>query len=366
MKSLLILAVALCTVASAVLANPAVKSSETNKRPNEILIFSDEFDTLNHDTWTHDRTMGGGGNWEFQLYHNNRSNSYVKDGVFHIKPTPTAYKIGEDNLRSGFTMDMWGSSPADACSGHQFYGCSRASNGIQIINPVQSAKITTRESFSFEYGRVEVRAKLPRGKWMWPAIWMLPKHNYYGGWPASGEIDIMEGRGNDKEDFEGEEGNNCFGTALHWGPDWSANRYDLTRAVYCDEKNRLSDEFHTYGLVWTKDGLFTYLDTEDNVVFKLDFTKQSMWELGKFPAYHDPIWDGEGNNAPFKNRYYLVINVAIGGTNGYFADGVGGKPWSDSSPTAALDFWNGKDSWLPSWTDEAIFRIDSVKVWSFI
>lgn len=359
MKSLVILAVALCTVASAVLA------SEANKRPNEILIFSDEFDTLNHDTWKHDKTMSGGGNWEFQLYHNNRSNSYVKDGVFHIKPTLTADNIGEGNMRNGFRMDMWGGSPADACTGNQFYGCERGSNGINIINPVQSAKITTQESFSFEYGRVEVRAKLPRGKWLWPAIWMLPKHNYLGNWPASGEIDILESRGNDKEDFEGGEGNNCYGTALHWGPDWTANRYDLTRKSYCGEK-RLSDEFHTYGMVWTEKGLFTYMDTEDNVVFKHDFTKQSMWDLGQFPAYHDPIWDGEGNNAPFKNRFYLIINLAVGGTVGYFEDNVGDKPWSNTSPQSALDFWNNKDSWYPSWSDESIFRIDSVKVWKFI
>ena len=52
-------------------------------------------------------------------------------------------------------------------------------------------------------------------------------------------------------------------------------------------------------------------------------------------------WAGRGPNAPFDQRFYLVINVAVGGTNGYFPDGVGGKPWADASGAAANDFWAG-------------------------
>ena len=82
------------------------------------------------------------------------------------------------------------------CTGNGFYGCSRGSDGNHYINPVMSGKLTTVNSFSMKYGRVEVKAKLPKGDWLWPAIWMLPRHNEYGEWPASGEIDIMESRGN--------------------------------------------------------------------------------------------------------------------------------------------------------------------------
>jgi len=82
------------------------------------------------------------------------------------------------------------------CTGANFYGCERASDGNHYINPVMSGKLTTVNSHSMQYGRVEVRAKLPKGDWLWPAIWMLPRHNEYGEWPASGEIDIMESRGN--------------------------------------------------------------------------------------------------------------------------------------------------------------------------
>ena len=59
-----------------------------------------------------------------------------------------------------------------------------------------SGKLTTLESVAIKYGRVEVKAKLPKGNWLWPAIWLLPKYQEYGSWPASGEIDIMESRGN--------------------------------------------------------------------------------------------------------------------------------------------------------------------------
>ena len=68
------------------------------------LIFSDEFDTFDLAKWKHDLTLSGGGNWEFQLYHNNRTNSYVRDGALFIKPTLTADRIGDANLRNGFTM----------------------------------------------------------------------------------------------------------------------------------------------------------------------------------------------------------------------------------------------------------------------
>ena len=66
---------------------------------------------------------------------------------------------------------------------------SNAGTGA-TIQPVMSARISTKNSVTMAYGKVEVRAKLPRGDWLWPAIWMLPKDNKYGAWPLSGEIDV--------------------------------------------------------------------------------------------------------------------------------------------------------------------------------
>lgn len=118
------------------------------------LIFSDEFDKFDFKKWKHDITLSGGGNWEFQIYENNRSTSWVENSKLNIRPLLTEDKIGMERVRNGFTYDVWGSTPADQCTGNEFYGCSRTSDGIHYINPVTSAKLTTAQSFSFTYGRV--------------------------------------------------------------------------------------------------------------------------------------------------------------------------------------------------------------------
>ena len=83
----------------------------------ETLIFEDNFDTLNFKKWQHEITLGGGGNWEFEHYTNNRTNSFVQNGVLHIKPTLTIETIGFDNLYHG-VVNVWGASPADQCTGN--------------------------------------------------------------------------------------------------------------------------------------------------------------------------------------------------------------------------------------------------------
>jgi len=229
----------------------------------ETLIFNDDFNTLDMKTWEHELTMAGGGNWEFQWYVNNRSNSYVKDGVLYIKPTYTEDYIGTQQLNTG-SVDIWGMSPAELCTGNAFYGCSRsAAASGNVINPVRSARLRTVNSFQFKYGRVEVKAQLPKGDWLWPAIWLLPAHNEYGPWPASGEIDIMESRGNDPNYPLG--GHDSYGSTLHWGTNWDQNKFELTHKDF-KYRESLSNAFHTYGLYWDENGLYTYFDTPDNKV----------------------------------------------------------------------------------------------------
>lgn len=93
-----------------------------------------------------------------------------------------------------------------------------------------SSRLRTVDSFNFRYGRVEVTAQIPKGDWIWPAIWMLPTDQAYGQWPASGEIDIMESRGNDPSCAAG--GSDKFGSTLHWGPTFDQNRYEMTTKEY--------------------------------------------------------------------------------------------------------------------------------------
>lgn len=93
--------------------------------------------------------MGGGGNWEFEYYTNNRTNSFVKDGTLHLQPTLTEDTIGLDTLQHG-SLDLWGGTPADYCTSNAFYGCSRSAAGSgNVLNPIQSARLRTAESFAF-------------------------------------------------------------------------------------------------------------------------------------------------------------------------------------------------------------------------
>ena len=153
----------------------------------------------------------------------------------------------------------------------------------------------TVNSFNFTYGRVEVTAQLPKGDWIWPAIWMLPTDNGYGTWPASGEIDIMESRGNGEDCSLG--GHNTFGSTLHWGPNWDQDRWDLTHADYIQEES-LADAMHIYGLLWTPERLPTYLDTPDNIVLDVDMTDTDFFTKGEWQGQDNP-WKGEPKNAPF-------------------------------------------------------------------
>ena len=317
------------------------------------LILNEEFDTLNLSLWRHEITLSGGGNWEFQYYSNDSDNSYVKDGVLFIKPTFLIDDIGEANLKSGYTIDL-----GDDCTDARFYGCSRTSGGGgNYLNPIKSASIRTIKGFSFRYGRVEIRAKLPRGDWLWPAFWLLPRESKYGEWPASGEIDIMESRGNPPSYAPG--GYYTFGSTLHWGPSWDQNMWMKTHAT--KNGTDLTADFHTYGFVWNETYMGTYFDSPDNKVLDFPIT-ESFWELGGWssPPLTNP-WEGGEDNAPFDTEFFLILQIAVGGTTGYFPDGHG-KPWSNTSPHSVNEFWDANAQWRPTWTQP--MEVDWVKVWN--
>ena len=184
------------------------------------------------------------------------------------------------------------------------------------------------------------------------------KASRYGGWPASGEIDIFESKGNAR----GSPGGGCekFGSTLHWGPFWPENAYLKTHQEFSLPAGDLSQAFHTYGLLWNASRIQTYIDQQ----IVLDVAvNQSFWDRGAFGNVDNP-WEGRGDNAPFDQRFYLIVNLAVGGTNGFFPDGLGdGKPWANTAPHAANDFWAAVDTqWGPTWTDPSLV-VDSVRVW---
>jgi hypothetical protein len=356
------LLIAVASVLAATRAAEIVDPSTCVSYPCQI--FNDEFDFLDFNAWEHEMTLGGGGNWEFQAYVNNRSISYTRDSTLFIKPELTANMNGEAFLTQG-TWDLWGSfGPNEMCSGNANYGCLR--NGWDgLLNPVMSARLRSLNHFSFTFGRIEVRAKMPRGDWLWPAIWMMPKNFEYGLWPASGEIDILESRGNDNF---GNLGNGFGGTTLHWGPQWNINMYELTHTEYASpDGGSFADNFHTWAMDWTPDSMIFYVD--DAVVLTVD-PGTNFWDFGALAntGMENP-WRAGSKMAPFDRDYSIILNLAVGGTNGFFPDGIADKPWSNSEGTAPASFWAAKDQWLPTWeqgegkiSEGAALQIDYVRV----
>lgn len=329
-------------------------------------IFEDNFDTLDSNKWEHENTLAGGGNWEFQWYTNDRKNSFVRDGKLHIRPSLTSDIYGESFLSSG-TIDL-NKEPGDRCTWSDFWGCQRTGNPTNILNPIRSARLRTKNSFNFKYGRVVIRAKLPAGDWLWPAMWLLPKSDFYGGWPSSGEIDIMEGRGNKNLRQNGVNiGTEQVGSTLHFGPNPQSNGFNYAHF----EKNSspgqgFDKDFHNYEIIWTP----------HHIKFKLDGSEigtvragEGFFKKGHFSTDIENPWKRGTKMAPFDQEFHLILNLAVGGVNGYFPDGAENptpKPWPNNSPHAATDFWNGRSSWLPTWNLNDENNVDSALIVDYV
>jgi len=149
-----------------------------------------------------------------------------------------------------------------------------------------SARISTVDRFAFRYGRIEARIRLPGGQGLWPAFWLLPQDDTYGGWAASGEIDVMEA-----VNLGAAGGNTVHGT-IHYGGEWPDNV--SSGSEYLVATNATTD-FHDYALEWDETELRWYVD---GVLYAM----QNAWSTASadFPA-------------PFDQPFYVLLNVAVGG-----------------------------------------------------
>jgi beta-glucanase (GH16 family) len=264
----------------AALALPALgRNGPAHQPPAEWkLTWSDEFDGKEIDATKWDFDIGNGfydydanqwirgwGNDELQYYTKEPHNAYVRDGMLHIRAVKEA-----------------------------LHGCGYT-----------SAKLKTRKRdgsplFNQKYGRFEFRARLPTGRGVWPALWMLPQDDRYGLWPLSGEIDVMEARG--------QEPTKVLGT-LHYGSRWPANLH--TSRDYVLPNKETFAEFHVYALEWEPGEIRWLVDGKQ-------YARQSFWwSGGKAVGGKGVAPKGEADlnpwPAPFDQPFYLVMNVAVGG-----------------------------------------------------
>ena len=219
------------------------------------LAWADEFDgnTLDQSKWEPMIGTGtlyglppGWGNEELQHYTDDPANLFVQDGLLHI--VARKQQVGG----AAFT----------------------------------SARIRTKALADFTYGRIEARIRFPRGQGIWPAFWMLPTDSPYGGWAASGEIDVVE-TVNDATTAH---------ATIHFGGQWPANTR-IGGEITPGEP--LSDGFHVYAVEWEPESIRWYMD--DTLYFTA--TSDQWWSE-----------NGEGNSrAPFDVPFHLLLNVAVGG-----------------------------------------------------
>ena len=206
--------------------------------------WQDEFDysgAPDAGKWGYDLGGDGWGNNELQDYTDRLDNAFVGDGVLTI-------------------------------------AARREKSGARNYT---SARLVSKGKGDFLYGRFEIRAKLPAGRGTWPAIWMLPTGQVYGGWPKSGEIDIMEHVGFDP--------GNIHVTAHTEAYYFKINTQKTATKIVDD----VTTQFHLYRVDWTPDTIRGYVDDVPVLEFANEGKGYKVW--------------------PFDQRFHLLMNIAVGG-----------------------------------------------------
>lgn len=341
-------------------------------------------------TFQREVRMDGFGNGQFEMTTDSQNNSFVMDGKLYIVPTLTSDNIGMGSVLDGTVYNITGCTFNDTEPDNGFVvhpngdrvfrledhnnACSKVSNATQgaVINPVQSARLTTQHREGIRFGRVEIKAKMPQGDWLWPAMWMMPKDSVYGPWPMSGEIDIVESRGNSIRYTA--QGSNYVQGSLNWGPAPGLNGVDKSHSWWSDKRKSFGDDFHTYVLEWTPKFLRIFVDSRLHTLLDLRFNKPffdraewpASWFDGQSIAPLGNPWKNGTNATPFDQEFFLILNVAVGGTNGWFPEQQGDKPWLNGAGNAQRDFLRAIDEWYPTWgtgIEQRALVIDYVKMW---
>jgi beta-glucanase (GH16 family) len=212
------------------------------------LAWSDEFNgkTLNASNWTYETGGSGWGNNELEYYTSSNMNSFLTGGYLVIEARKET--VGTNNYTS--------------------------------------ARLISKDKKTFTYGRIDIRAKLPKGQGLWPAIWMLGNNISQSGygWPACGEIDIMELLGNNYQKVY---------STVHWGQ-YNTSSHDSKGGNYTLSTGNFYDTFHVFSMQWDA----------TKMVFMVD-------EINILTANKSDMTTG---TYPFDKPFFFILNVAVGGT----------------------------------------------------
>ncbi len=212
--------------------------------PGYSLAWSDEFDSnqINQNNWSFDiGNNNGWGNAELEYYTNSTNNAFVSQGNLIIE--------ARRESNSGFAYT--------------------------------SARMKTQNNKSFTYGRVDIRAMLPKGQGIWPALWLLGNNISSVSWPTCGEIDMME--------LLGQQPNKVYGT-IHWSS--TASIHQSIGTNYVLNNGLFDQQFHVYSLVWRQDSLKMYVDD------------QQFFGVSRNQVIGD---------YPFDSPFFFIFNIAVGG-----------------------------------------------------
>lgn len=218
------------------------------------LVWSDEFDgdEINMDNWSFDHPENGRYNQEIQSYTDR--NAWVEDGKLIIEARDEEFT--EPN---GETYNY------------------------------TSSKLITQGKQTWTYGKIEVKAKMPTGQGMWPAIWMMPEDEpFYGTWPVGGEIDIMELLGHEPGTIHGN---------IHYGDPKGESQGSYT----LPDGQSFADDYHVYTLEWEPGEIRWYIDGEL-------FNKANDWH-----SRHPSNAEEFTYPAPFDQDFFLILNISVGG-----------------------------------------------------
>ncbi|XP_061386855.1 gram-negative bacteria-binding protein 3-like [Musca vetustissima] len=246
------------------------------------LIFQEEFEgsTLHPYKWTVERRIPRSPDYEFNLYIDDIEDVLkVENGLVHIKPTSTTGYFGITSVSKREPIDLGptctGELDSDECFSHS-------------IPPYISAQFSSKDKFSFKYGRVEVRAKMPQGMWIYPQLWLQPNCPKYGYTNYnSGQMRLAQTRD------DGPRKDLITGLVLNSAPAW----HYLLLCINSTHQN-VSDEFHVYEMSWTPQAIVFSMDDEEFCRDEVNSEAGSKW-------------------APFDQEFYLLVGEGIGGLSDF-------------------------------------------------